>query len=162
MRASEAVVVPALAALAALTGAPSPAAAQSVAGHVILAKTNGDAVLLWDATPEVAAVVDGRLGDDAANVRLERDALLVLADEFPKVERARTITVRILYDKTGDVSPVYGTATFAGVETYATLTAHTSDVARERARRRTPDAAATPPPPPPWVTFHVVGELPPR
>jgi hypothetical protein len=54
---------------------------------------------------------------------------------------------------------VYGTATFAGVETYATLTVRTSDVARARDGRRDPDAAASPPA---WVSFHVVGELPPR
>ncbi len=159
MRPPAAVVAPALAALAALAGTPPPAAGQSVPGHVILAKISGDALLLWDATPEVAAVVDGKLPDDAANERLERDALRVLADEFPKVERSRSITLRVLYDKTGDVSPVYGTATFAGVETYATLTMRTADVARDRDRRRDLEAAA---PPPAWVTFRIVGKLPPR
>ena len=131
-----------------------------VPGHVVLARTEGDALAIWDSTQEVAAIVSGRLSDSDADIRLKHDALRVLAQVQPKVtSSSKTITVRIVYSKSGEVSPVYGTPTFLGVERYATLKVKTTDAASDRDRwKELPDKA----PLPSWAEFDVVGELPPR
>jgi len=138
----------------------SPAAAlDSVPGHVIVARENDDAVLLWDATPDVADIVRERLSDADAEKRLERDALRALATSLDRVPNARTVTLRVLYSKIGDVSPTYGSPTFAGVERYATLTVDARRAAGDddRWKELGPRAAV-----PAWIDYQVVGELPPR
>jgi hypothetical protein len=141
---------------------PGPAWAENsaVPGHVVLARTGDDALAIWDSTPEVAAIVSVKLGEADAKARLERDALRVLAQVQPKISSsAKTISVRIIYSKTGDVSPVYGSATFAGVERYAILKVNAVDAATDRDKwKELGDGAA----PPTWVQFDIVGELPPR
>lgn len=138
---------------------PASADGAAVPGHVILARAEGDALAIWDATPEVASIVSAKLSATDAQDRLEHDALRVLADVLPKVSsNARTVTVRILYSKTGDVSPVYGTPTFAGVERYANVEVKMSDAAPERDRwKNLGDKASLPS----WVHVDVVGQLPP-
>ncbi len=132
----------------------------AVPGHVVLARTEGEALAIWDATPEVAMIVSTKIQDPDAKDKLEHDALRVLAQVESKVSpSAKTITVRVLYSKTGDVSPVYGTATFAGVERYANLKVKTSDLAGDKDKwKELGDKGA----PPAWVQFDVVGALPPR
>ena len=129
------------------------------ATHVVVADTSATAVLIWNATPVVAQIVTDRANDPVANERLERGALRAIATSLKVLVRAKTVTVRILYDKTGAVSPVYGDPTFAGVERYATIT---FAAARGRASaskwRGLRDTDALPP----WVAFHVIGTLPPR
>jgi hypothetical protein len=139
--------------------ASASSAATEVPGRVVLARAEGDALLIWDSTAEVAAIVSGKLSDADANARLERDALHVLAAEQPKVTSAKSITVRVVFSKTGDVSPVYGSPTFAGVERYATLKIDASDAASDRDKWKELADTATPPA---WVKFDVIGELPPR
>jgi hypothetical protein len=147
-----------LTALTALT-APARAAGAPVPGHFILARTHDDALAIWDSTPEIAAIVNGKLSDADAKARLEHDALRVLAAVTPEVaSNAKTISVRVIYSKTGDVSPVYGTPTFADVERFATLTMKAQDAASDRDKWKELGDAA----PPGWVQFDVVGDLPPR
>ena len=141
------------------TVANGGAAEPAVPGHIVLARTEADALVIWEATPEVAAIVSGKLSDADANARLERDALRVLGQEAPKLASARTITVRVIYSKTGDVSPVYGTPTFAGVERYATVTISGADASSDRDKWKELADGATPPA---WVRFDIVGTLPPR
>jgi hypothetical protein len=148
----------AVAALWTLFAGASTATAE-VPGHVVLARTEGDALLIWDSTVEVAAIVSGKLSDADANARLERDALRVLAAEQPKITNAKSITVRVVYSKTGDVSAVYGSPTFAGVERYATVKIDGADASSDRDKWKELADNATPPA---WVKFDVIGELPPR
>jgi hypothetical protein len=131
-----------------------------VPGHVVLARTEEDALAIWDSTPEVAAIVNDKVSDADAKARLELDALRVLAQVQPKISsNAKTITIRVIYSKSGEVSKVYGTPTFAGVERYANLKVKAADAASDRDKwKELGDKAA----PPAWVDFEVVGELPPR
>lgn len=131
-----------------------------VPGHAVLARPTGEALVIWDATPLVASIVAEKLSDADANALVAHDALRVLAKMQPNVERAATsITVRVIYSKTGEVSPVYGTATFAGVERYATLTARAADLRTDKGKwRELDDKAALPN----WLTFTIIGKLPPR
>jgi hypothetical protein len=143
-----------------VAGGASWAEESSIPGHVVLARAEDDALAIWDSTPVVSAIVSGKLSDADAKARLERDALRVLAEVQPKVaSSAKTITVRVIYQKIGDVSPVYGTPTFAGVERYATLKVKAADAASDRGKWKELGDKATPPA---WVEFDVVGELPPR
>ena len=89
-----------------------------------------------------------------------RDALNELVLEQPKLGKLTSVNVRVVYTKTGDVSPVYGTPTFAGVERYGTLAMTADDLKNDRDKWQ--EAAAGTGTLPAWVTFTVSGELPPR
>ncbi len=129
-------------------------------GNVIVARTAGDALLIWDASVDIAGIVTNKTPDADANALLERDAARVLAASLSKVDKAATsITVRVIYQKTGAVSPVYGTATFAGVERYATLKLSGKDANDDRDKWRELGDAA---PAPGWFAFAVIGQLPQR
>jgi hypothetical protein len=129
-------------------------------GHAVVARSSGDALLLWDASSEVSVIVSTKLSDDNANVRLKRDAIRVLAASVENVSKdASSVTIRVLYNKTGAVSPAYGAATFAGVEHYAEIKMTGTEFFHDRDRWRESSERA---PLPAWLTFRVVGQLPPR
>ena len=93
-----------------------------VQGQVILARTGSSALYIWDATPYVAQLVaDGDLGSDGMRA-LEATALRALADRA-KGSSADSVALRVVFQKSGAVSPVYGTATFEGMEEVMTLKA---------------------------------------
>ncbi len=150
----------ALVAAACFTVTSAALADDAVPGHAVLAKPGGDALVIWDASPVVASIVKSKTDDAGANDLLERDAVHVLATMAPNVDKsAKTITVRVIYSKTGAVSPVYGTPTFMGIERYATLTVPAGDVQGDRDKWKELDAKA---PVPAWFAFKVTGLLPPR
>ncbi len=127
--------------------------------HVVVAGTGASAILIWNASPLVARIVSENIPDRAANERLERAALRAVAPDIALLHLAKTITVRVLYDKTGEVSPVYGGPTFGGVERYATLTFDAADARANAAKwkaLRESDAL------PRWLRLTVLGTLPPH
>jgi hypothetical protein len=130
------------------------------AGNAIVARPAGAALVIWDASNDIASIVTNKTPDARANALLERDAARVLAEELPHIDKAATsIAVRVIYQKTGAVSPVYGAATFAGVERYATLELAAKDAYGDRdGWRELGDAA----PAPGWFAFSVIGRLPER
>lgn len=132
----------------------------TVPGTVVVARTSSDALIIWDSSPEIAAIVKDKLSDRDANVRIEHDALHVLATSLDKVGKdAKTITVRVVYSKNGDVSPVYGTPTFLGIEKYATVSASRTDLATDRDKwKEIGDTADLPA----WIKVEILGKLPPR
>ena len=141
--------------------APSPLlAGEAVPGNAVLARASGDALVLWDATTIVASIVKNKTNDATANDLLAHDATRVLGGIAPSVNKsAKTVSVEIMYNKTGDVSPVYGSPTFMGVESYATITVTISDLrAHERAWKDLDPKS----PLPASIAFKVTGELPPR
>jgi len=143
-----------------LASAPGLAEQSSVPGNAVVARAAEDALIIWNANPEIAAIVSNKIPDDAANNELERNALRVLAQNLAKLEKsAKSVTVRVVYDKTGAVSPVYGAPTFAGVERYANLEMSYKDAIsdREKWMQLDPKTAV-----PSWVNFKVTGQLPPR
>lgn len=136
------------------------ALADDVPGNAVLAKPDRDALVIWDASPVVASIVKSKTNDSDANDLLERDAAHVLATMTPNVDKsAKTITVRVIYSKTGAVSPVYGTPTFMGIERYATLTVPAANAQADRDKWKELDAKS---PVPSWFAFKVIGLLPPR
>lgn len=153
----------AAAALALATAIPAgaPAAdAPPVPGHVVLAKPGPEAVIIWDATPVVVTIVNDKMRDDEANALLEHDALRNVA-KFAKAisADAKSVTLRVTYQKIGAVNPAYGAQTFAGVERYAQLTLPAADVRNNRDKwMELGERTAVPA----WVQFTIVGALPPR
>jgi len=142
-------------------GPAVPALAEdAVPGHAVLARATDDALIIWDASPVVASIVRSKLSDADADALLKRDALRILAANAANIgNAARSVTVRIVYSKTGAVSPVYGTPTFTGIERYATLTASGPDVRSDRDRWKELDPKSAVPG---WAVFKVTGLLPPR
>jgi hypothetical protein len=97
-------------------------AIRPVLGPVILARTGVQSTYLWDATPYVTQlVVDNDLGDTGLRALLGT-AMSVLQQKAP-LSHAKTLILRVVYTRSGAVSPVYGTLTFDGVEKVTTLTA---------------------------------------
>jgi len=135
-------------------------AAGAVPGHVMLAQASGDALVIWNASPVVAAIVRSRISDAQADDMLAHDAARVLIKMLPSVNRgSRTVTVRLIYDKSGAVSPMYGGATFEGFERYALLTAPATYAASDKDhwQELKPSQAL-----PKWFSYKVIGRLPPR
>jgi len=153
-------IVPVLAILTALATSSLAAADSAPPGKVIVARTDGNAMLIYNASGEVASIVTSKTSDADANDRLERDALQALASKLPLLQSAKNVTVRVIYDKVGSVSPTYGSLTYAGVERYANLTMNIADAKTNRDRWK--DAASSHAPLPSWISFQVVGELPQR
>jgi hypothetical protein len=140
--------------------APSVAAPDTPIGHVIVARSSGAALVIWDASPEVASMVSQHVDDAAAARRLGGDALRVLVASLEKVSSAaESLTVRVVYNRTGDVSPVYGAATFAGVERYAEITADMKSLVEDRDHWKELVPSA---PLPSWFAVKITGKLPPR
>jgi len=96
-------------------------------GMVVVAKGGASPLLLWDATPLVTTIVTNKQPRPAAMRDLESQAMQILGDRVRALPRAKTLTIRMIYQKTGAVSPVYGTATFEGIERVFELTAPASD-----------------------------------
>ncbi|MBD5606759.1 MAG: hypothetical protein IAI48_16950 [Candidatus Eremiobacteraeota bacterium] len=147
-------------ALAACSHGATAAPAARPTGNVIVARPGGSALVIWDASADVASIVANKTSDADANALLERDASRVLADSLAKIDKdASDVTVRVIYNKSGAVSPVYGSATFAGVERYATLKLSAKDANTDRDKWRELGDAA---PPPAWFSFAITGVLPQR
>jgi len=102
-------------------------------GSLILARSGAQSLYLWDASKYVAQLVsDKDLGPQGLR-DLEATAIKALAAKI-RSSRAKSVALSVLYSKTGAVSPVYGTATFAGVEKVLTLSSSRSELVRYAAR----------------------------
>lgn len=127
-------------------------------GTVVVAKTGPTPLLLWDATPLVTQVVQNKQPREAALRDLESQAMQILGQHARGLKHAKSLTIRVLYQKTGAVSPVYGTATFEGVERVFELTASSAD-ARAHAKQLAEGIARGTVPR--GVRLNVTGTLPP-
>jgi hypothetical protein len=103
------------------------AAEDANTSSVVVAKTAGDAVLIWDASPEVASLLEKKLADDKISEQLEVGAAKVLLARAKELPNARTITVKVVYERTGAVSPIYKTATLTGLERLLSVSAPRAD-----------------------------------
>lgn len=105
-----------------------------VSGSIVVAKSGAAAMILWDATPEVIAAKNNQTPQAQTMLHLETLALQILHDKSAALTHSKTMTIRVLYDKTGDVSPVYHTATFEGVEHVFDLTAPRRELVKQYAK----------------------------
>jgi len=89
-------------------------------GSVILAHTGNEVLFLWDASPYVARLVaEKQTGPEGLHL-LEATAISELAKRA-RTSRAKYLKMKVLYVRTGAVSKVYGSPTFAGVEDVVNL-----------------------------------------
>lgn len=127
-------------------------------GTVVVAKAGTAPLLLWDATPLVTAIVANKQPRDAALRDLESQAMRILGEHANALQHAKTLAIRVIYQKTGAVSPIYGTATFEGIERVFELTAPAAE-ARLRARELADDIGRGSVPR--GISLNVTGKLPP-
>jgi hypothetical protein len=93
-------------------------------GPVVLTRAHGDALAVWDATTDLATLVNAKSSAEETLRRLESDALTVLIQKAKVLAPdAKTLTVQTIYQRTGAVSPTYQVATFAGIERLFTIKA---------------------------------------
>lgn len=128
-------------------------------GDVVVAKTQGAGVILWDVTPSVAAIVAAAGGNDEKMRDLEIDAAKILLDRLNEMQATSTVEVRVFYQKIGDVSPIYRANTFGGVEKLFTVRATTKAASADEAAWRRQLASGTLPN---AVSAIVTGDLPPQ
>ncbi|HET9393759.1 MAG TPA: hypothetical protein VFO29_09625 [Candidatus Rubrimentiphilum sp.] len=128
-------------------------------GNVIEARSNAATTLfLWDATPYVTSLVHDRNVGNAGLHALEAAAVRSLASHA-RSSRAKAVTLRVLYQKTGAVSPVYGNPTFAGVEVVLSIHADRKTLQKNAVAWETALAQGTVPK---GLLLQVLGKLPPQ
>lgn len=151
-------IVPALL-LAALLSAspPAPAPVLPVSGTVILGRAGQDALYLWDATPYVAALVQQHDTDARGMRELQATAVSILVSKAHG-SSSQTLTVRVVYTQSGQVSPAYGTLTFNGVERVCTVTVPVAAANKDGATWAAAIAGGAAVP---GVKIDVTGKLPP-
>lgn len=113
--------VPALI-LAAVFSTFALAFAASPSGTIVLARAGHAPVLIWDATPAVIDIVHNKTSDADALKALSAQAAQIDLQRFKRYPSAQQITVRVIYQRAGSVSPVYGSPTFGGVESLLNVT----------------------------------------
>jgi len=92
----------------------------------IVARSGTAAVLLWDATSTVASMLQKKVPDDVILSTIELKCARMLALKAPALPKARTIEIRVIYARTGAVSPIYGTPDFVSFERLLTVGAAAS------------------------------------
>jgi hypothetical protein len=116
--------------IAAAIGAASPPAATGSPlppGAAVLARGGADALVIWDASGEIAGLIGNKSSAETIMRRVESDAALVLGDRSKSLSSgAKMITVRVVYQRTGAISPAYQTATFQGIENLVSVKAPVS------------------------------------
>ncbi|MDE2482725.1 MAG: hypothetical protein KGN02_11090 [bacterium] len=111
-----------LAAFALASSVALAADVRPLAGSIVMARAGSSPIFLWNATDYVAKLVSDKvLGDDGMHA-LEATAVTGLAQKVAS-SSAATVAIRVVYAKTGAVSPVYGTPTFTGMENVLTISA---------------------------------------
>jgi len=128
-------------------------------GSVVLARnTNKRALFIWDATQYVIQLRSDKIfGDDALHA-IEATAATALADKS-KILKSTSVALRITYARTGAVSPVYGSPTFAGIEAVLTLSADRAALGQHGPEWATSLARGTVPA---GVAVDITGTLPPQ
>ena len=109
--------LPGMAISLALLGSAAPAHADGPShGSVVVAKPGGHAILVWDASTDVGAALQKSEPPDQITTQLEVAAVRILMDRAKTLTSASDIRVKVVYDRTGDVSPLYKAETFSGIE----------------------------------------------
>jgi hypothetical protein len=127
-------------------------------GTVVQARAGANPLFLWDATAAVTAIVEKKQPREMALRELEVRALQILSARAMSVKSAKALTIRVIYQKTGAVSPIYGSATFEGVERLFELTVAPDPLrTQEKTMAQTINASKVPS----GMRLVVTGELPP-
>lgn len=152
------VILISLVSLGLLCTGPARADSPQQLGPVTVTRTHGDGLAVWDATSILAGLMARKASRDEIMQELESDASTILLDKMHVYRKtAHTMTVVVLYAKTGAISPTYNVATFEGVERLFSIKAATNarlpkDSAAELRGGKTPAG----------IQVTVTGQLPPE
>jgi hypothetical protein len=142
-----------------LLGLDAVYAAESL-GPVVLTRVHGEPTAIWDSTSDLAAIVATKPSAEDVLRRLEADALTVLVHKAKSLKGdEKALTVQVIYQRSGAVSPTYQTATFLGVEHLFTLKAVVAEAETNAAAWSAQLKAGKIPA---GVTINVTGKLPPE
>lgn len=129
-----------------------------LSGAVIVTRTTpAEAGLLWDATPYVTVLVSEQITDERGMRAVEATALRALAEKSKSLA-APALTLKVTYARTGAVSPVYRSVTFAGFEPLVTIAVKRAALAQHAGAWSAQLANGTIPQ---GVRIAVTGKLPP-
>lgn len=125
----------------------------------VVAKAAGDAVIVWQATNDVTALLRSPANDDAILKKLENESLTIMRSKLSAISpSAHSLAVNVIYARTAGVSPVYHSVTFSGFEHLLSVTASKDALKNVKSW----DAALKIGTLPAGVTASVTGKLPPR
>lgn len=94
------------------------------AGSTIVSKAFPDAQVIWQATPEVAHLVAAKVPSADALLALENDALLIMESKKASIDpRATSVSVKVIYAQTGNLTIVHDAEVFEGFEDLLTIKA---------------------------------------
>ena len=130
--------------------------AASPPGAVVVAKTSGNALLIWQATPFVAAVASKHETSDQQLGEIEAAGLQVLIDHKGLLKKASSVSVKVMYIRTAPQNdPQYAPTSFAGFTQLLVLTATKSALNQSAKWPKTVDPSHLPP----GVTANVTGKI---
>ena len=97
--------------------------AAAPAGPVVVPRSSGHALLIWQATPFVAALASKHESKDQALAELESAALAVVAEHKALLRKASSVSLKVLYVRTAPQNdPQYAPTSFAGFAQLLILT----------------------------------------
>ena len=104
--------------------------ADDLPGSTVLARSDAHATIIWDATPLVASLVQQNASQSRELSALELPAARLIVERAASLRQAKDIAVKVIYARTGAVSPVYNNVAYAGFERILTLVSSRKAVMR--------------------------------
>lgn len=107
-----------------IADAPIP----SSAAQVVVAKSTGDAVLVWNAADVVLKLKNDGVTSDAALAATERAAAQLLIARAPSLTSAHTVSIKVIYPRNPELNAAYKISVVSGMERLVTLKADRSEL----------------------------------
>ena len=85
--------------------------------------------MVWDATDRVVTLETAKTPTADIAKTLEAESATAATSLLPSFGKAKTVTVRVIYQKIGAVNPAYGNASLQGVERLFAITYPVADLA---------------------------------
>lgn len=132
------------------------ALAASPPGAVVIAKTSGNALLIWQATPFVAAVASKHETANQQLAEIESAGLQVLIERRALLKKATSASVKVMYIRTAPQNdPQYAPTSFAGFTQLLLLTATKAALNQSAQWPKAVDPLHLPP----GITVNVTGKI---
>ncbi len=107
----------------------APALESASLGTVVVAKAEGNALIIWDAGAMLASMK--QKPEQEVLRTIEANAARILVERAPRVPRAQTISVKVIYTHNPELNPAYGVSVISGIERLLTVTAKRTSVPKD-------------------------------
>ena len=125
-------------------------------GPVVVARTSGNALLIWQATPFLATIAAKHEPEAQVLSEVESAGLQILAARKSLLKRASTVSLKVMYIRTAPQNdPQYAPTSFAGFRQLLVLNASKSALAASSRWPKTIVSEQLPP----GVTAQVTGKI---